>query len=112
MMAVSGLLSGFWGTSSPLEGVAIRSLSLPRLEHVGLAAVVSLVGDAIKAELFASAGLLADVPWSIVLTGLPLMPVAAWAGRAVNERINEHAFQWVFWSVVGGYVFRMVGLWV
>jgi uncharacterized protein len=45
MMAVSGLLTGFSGTSSPLKGVAIRSLSLPRLEHVGLAVLPIEVVD-------------------------------------------------------------------
>ena len=112
MMAASTVLSGFSGSSGPLKGAAIRSLGLPRLEHVGLAAVVSLVGDMVKVEVFAGAGLLMDVPWPMVLPALPLMPFAAWVGRTVNQRINEPVFQWLFWSVVGGYLLRMVGLWV
>jgi uncharacterized membrane protein YfcA len=112
MMTASGFLSGISGTSGPLKGVAIRSLGLPRLEHVGLAAVVSLVGDTVKVELFAGAGLLADVRWSVVVSTVPLMPVAAWVGREMNRRIDEATFRWVFWSVVGGYVLRMFGAWI
>jgi uncharacterized protein len=56
-MALSALLSGFSGTSGPLKGVAIRILRLPRLHHVvGLSAVVSLVGDAVKLGILAEPG--------------------------------------------------------
>ena len=57
-MAGASVLSGISGSSGPLKGVAIRALSLPRLEHVGVAATVSLVADALKVELFAEAGIL------------------------------------------------------
>jgi uncharacterized protein len=110
-MALSAVLSGFSGTSGPLKGVAIRSLRLPRLHHVGLAAVVSLVGDTVKLGIFAEAGLLTELEWPVLALALPLMPIGAWTGRAVNERIDERRFQWVFWTVVGGYTFRMLGVW-
>ena len=110
-MGLSALLSGFSGTSGPLKGVAIRSLRLPRLFHVGLAALVSLVGDTVKLGIFAEAGLLAELEWPVVALALPLMPIGAWTGRAVNEHIDERRFQWVFWTVVGAYTFRMLGVW-
>ena len=110
-MAASSVLSGVSGSSGPLKGVAIRSLSLPRLEHVGLAACVSLVTDVIKVELFADAGLLDDMSSTTLAAALPMMPVAAWVGRSVNRRIGEESFRWVFWSVVAGYTMRMAGYW-
>jgi uncharacterized membrane protein YfcA len=111
-MAASSVLSGISGSSGPLKGIAIRSLNLPRLEHVGAAATVSLVADAFKVELFASAGLLRGVHVQTLLVALPMMPVGAWVGRWVNRRIDEEAFRWVFWTVVGGYTMRMAGVWL
>ena len=61
-MAGASVLSGISGSSGPLKGLSIRSLSLPRLEHVGVAATVSLVADALKVELFAEAGILPRGP--------------------------------------------------
>jgi uncharacterized membrane protein YfcA len=95
-----------------LKGISVRSLNLPRLEHVGLASSVSLVADALKVELFATAGLFDDLDLVVPAVALPVMPVAAWVGRAVNRRVSESAFRWIFWSVVGGYTLRMAGLWV
>ena len=112
LMAGGAVLSGFSGTSGPLKGISIRSLGLPRLEHVGLASCVSLVGDVLKVELFAQAGLLPRIEWYLVAAVLPVMPLAAWVGRRVNERISEETFRWVFWSVVGAYSLRMMGLWL
>ncbi len=111
LMAGGAVLSGFSGTSGPLKGISIRSLGLPRLEHVGVASCVSLVGDVLKVELFAQAGLLPRIEWYLVAAVLPVMPLAAWVGRRVNETINENTFRWVFWSVVGAYSLRMIGLW-
>ncbi len=111
LMAGAAVISGFSGTSGPLKGVSIRSLGLPRLEHVGLASLVSLVGDVLKVELFAQAGLLPRIEWYLVVAVLPVMPFAAWVGRHVYERIDEATFRWVFWSVVGAYTLRMMGLW-
>lgn len=110
-MAASAILSGVSGSSGPLKGVSIRSLGLPRLEHVGLASAVSLVADALKVELFHSAGLLDDVDVSTLVIAVPLMPAAAWTGRTINRRVGERSFRWVFWTVVGGYSLRMAGLW-
>ncbi len=111
-MAASAVLSGISGSSGPLKGIAIRSLELPRLEHVGVAACVSLVADALKVELFANAGILRAVHLESLIVALPMMPVGAWLGRAINRRITEEAFRWVFWTVVGGYTLRMVGVWL
>lgn len=112
LMGASAVLSGFSGSSGPLKGISIRSLGLPRLHHVGLASSVSLVGDALKAELFAQANLLPNIKWSVLALAAPVMPLAAWVGRRVNERIQESTFRWVFWSVVGAYTLRMIGVWL
>ena len=110
-MAAASVLSGVSGSSGPLKGIAIRSLGLPRLEHVGVAASVSLVADALKVQLFTSAGLLADVDLRTLAVALPMMPIGAWVGREVNRRVDESAFRWIFWTVVGGYTMLMVGVW-
>lgn len=112
LMAGGAVLSGFSGTSGPLKGISIRSLGLPRLEHVGLASAVSLVGDVLKVELFAQAGLLPRIDWFFIAAVVPVMPLAAWVGRRVNQRIHETTFRWIFWSVVGAYTLRMMGLWL
>ncbi len=111
VMAGASVLSGISGSSGPLKGIAIRSLSLPRLEHVGVAATVSLVADALKVELFAEAGILREVHVRTLLVALPMMPLAAWTGQWINRRMSEDAFRWVFWTVVGGYTLRMAGFW-
>lgn len=111
MMAASSVLSGVSGSSGPLKGISVRSLGLPRLEHVGVASSVSLVADALKVELFATAGLFDGVDLTILVLVVPVMPIGAWVGRAVNRRVDEAAFRWIFWSVVGGYTLRMAGLW-
>lgn len=111
LMAASAVLSGVSGSSGPLKGVSIRCLALPRLEHVGLASAVSLVADALKVELFATAGLLDDVDMTVIIAVAPAMPIGAWLGRRVNREMNESTFRWVFWSVVGGYTLRMAGVW-
>ncbi len=110
-MAASAVLSGVSGTSGPLKGISVRSMGLPRLEHVGLASCVSLVADALKVELFHTAGLFHGVDLSTIFIALPVMPIGAWIGRSVNRRVGEEAFRWIFWSVVGGYTLRMAGLW-
>jgi hypothetical protein len=66
---------------------------LPRLEHVGFASSVSLVADALKVELFTTADLFEGVDLTVLLVALPIMPVAAWFGRAVNRGVNEAAFR-------------------
>lgn len=110
VMAGSALLSGVAGTSGPLKGIAIRSLGLPRLHHVGLASMVSLVGDVLKAEMFRMAGLLDGLDLGLVVLALPLLPLGAWAGRWLNERFDERIFQALFWTVVSGYTLRMLGI--
>ncbi|MGZ5397002.1 MAG: sulfite exporter TauE/SafE family protein [Mycobacterium sp.] len=110
-MAASAVLSGVSGSSGPLKGISVRSLGLPRLEHVGLASSVSLVADALKVELFHTAGLFEGVDLTTMLIAIPVMPIGAWMGRSVNRRVDENAFRWIFWSVVGGYTLRMAGLW-
>jgi uncharacterized protein len=109
MMTASGVFSGISGSSGPLKGSSIRCLGLPRAEHVGLASCVSLVGDALKVEIFAEAGLLADIDLATVALTLPLMPLGAFAGRRINRRIGEGGFRFVFWGVVGAYTLRMLG---
>ncbi len=111
-MAASAVLSGVSGSSGPLKGVSVRSLGLPRLEHVGLASMVSLVADALKVGLFQADGLFDDIDMTTLVIALPLMPIGAWLGRMINGRIDERLFRGIFWTVVGCYTLRMANLWL
>jgi uncharacterized membrane protein YfcA len=104
----AGATSGFSGTSGPLKGAALRSFRLDRLHFVGAASAVSLAGDTAKAAVYAKAQLVDPATLWIVLAALPLMPLAAFAGRRLNRAIGERAFSVLFWTVMGGYVVRLL----
>jgi uncharacterized membrane protein YfcA len=104
----AGTTSGFSGTSGPLKGVALRSLGLDRLHLVGAASAVSLAGDVAKTAIFDEAGLLDKTSWTIVLAAIPLMPLAAVAGRLINRRVGEQAYAALFWAVMAGYSVRLL----
>jgi uncharacterized protein len=110
-LGASGVLSGISGVSGPLKGIGVRYLGLSRLQHVGFASMVSLIADLTKVGEFAGSGLLDSIDGRVLIGSLPVMPIAAYAGKWVNERIGEGAFRWIFWTVVGGYTLRMFGVW-
>lgn len=106
----SGATSGFSGTSGPLKGVALRMLRLDRGHLVGAASVVSLAGDLTKAGVYAEAGLLST--GSLVLLGVlfPLMVASTFLGRYLNARVGERGYAVLFWTVMGGYSLRLLGV--
>jgi hypothetical protein len=103
----AGASSGFSGTSGPLKGIALRNLGLDRLHFVGAASVVSFAGDAVKTSIYIEARLLDSSAVWIVLAAVPMMPIAALAGRRLNRAIGERAFAALFWLVMAGYVARL-----
>jgi uncharacterized protein len=111
-LGASGVLSGISGVSGPLKGIGVRHLGLSRLEHVGFASMVSLIADLTKVTEFAGSGLLDSLDRRVLFATMPVMVIAAFTGRWVNERINEGTFRWVFWAVVGAYTLRMFGIWL
>lgn len=111
LLGASAVLSGVSGSSGPLKGIAIRSLRLGRMEHVGLASSVSLVADVTKTEIFRRSGFLAGADLSILLVCVPAMPIAALVGRRVNLYVGESVFRVVFWLVVSAYLARVVIGW-
>ena len=104
---VSGASSGFSGTSGPLKGVAIRNLDLDRRHFVGAASMASFAGDATKTAIFAEADLLGRGSVLMALAAIPLMALGTWAGSSLNERVGEHRFAILFWTVMGGYTVRL-----
>ncbi len=104
---VSGASSGFSGTSGPLKGVAIRNLDLDRRHFVGAASLASFAGDATKTAIFAEADLLGRTSVLMALAAVPLMALGTWTGSALNERVGEHRFAILFWTVMGGYTVRL-----
>lgn len=107
----SGATSGFSGTSGPLKGMAIRQLDLDRRHFVGAASLASLAGDATKAAVFTEAQLLTGDSFVIALAAVPLMLVATFTGRRINQSIGEQGYTWLFWGVMAGYATRLlVGL--
>ena len=107
---VSGASSGFSGTSGPLKGVAIRNLDLDRRHFVGAASLASFAGDATKTAIFAEAELLGRGSLLIALAAVPLMIAGTWTGSTLNERVGEHTFTVLFWTVMSGYSVRLTVL--
>lgn len=105
---VAGATSGFSGTSGPLKGLALRGLASDRLHFLGAASVVSLTADAVKVVIFARAALLDLTSATIVLGALPLMPLAALAGRGLNGLMGERAYAYLFWTVMTLYSGRLL----
>lgn len=104
----AGVTSGFSGTSGPLKGVALRSLELDRRHVVGAASLVSLVGDTTKAAVFTQAGLLGRAELLVVLALVPVMVAATTMGYRFNGRLSEHGYSMLFWTVMGGYLSRLL----
>lgn len=104
----SGATSGISGTSGPLKGVALRSLQLERFYFVGAASLVSLVGDTTKAVVFSQSGLLQTE--HLVLAGIlvPVMAGCTLLGRTINRKLGERWYSVLFWTVMGGYILRLV----
>ncbi|MEE2733555.1 MAG: sulfite exporter TauE/SafE family protein [Pseudomonadota bacterium] len=104
----SGATSGFSGTSGPLKGVALRSLSLDRQYLVGAASLVSLVGDMTKAAVFTQSGLLGQSHLMLAAVLVPVMALCTLAGRSLNQQVGEKGFAILFWTVMAGYGVRLV----
>jgi hypothetical protein len=104
---ISGASSGFSGTSGPLKGAAIRNLDLDRRHFVGAASLASFAGDATKTAIFAEGQLLGRTSLLIALAAVPLMALGTWSGSTLNERVGEHTFAVLFWTVMSGYSVRM-----
>lgn len=104
----AGVTSGFSGTSGPLKGVALRSLHLDRRHLVGAASLVSLVGDATKTAIFSEAGLLGRTQWLVLLALIPVMIGATTLGARFNDRVGETGYSMLFWSVMAGYLSRLL----
>lgn len=104
---VSGASSGFSGTSGPLKGVAIRNLELDRRHFVGAASLASFAGDATKTAIFSDADLLGRSAFLIALASIPLMAAGTYTGSWLNNRLGEHMFAILFWTVMAGYTIRL-----
>ncbi len=104
----SGATSGFSGTSGPLKGMAIRQLDIDRAHFVGAASLASLVGDATKTAVFAEAELLGGDAVRLAILAIPLMLMATFTGRRINQSIGERGYTGLFWTVMAGYTARLV----
>ncbi|PCM45843.1 sulfite exporter TauE/SafE family protein [Marinobacter sp. ANT_B65] len=105
---VSGSTSGFSGTSGPLKGIALRSLQLERFYFVGAASLVSMLGDITKALVFSQAGLITTT--HLILAGglVPVMAGCTLLGRKINREVGEKWYSVLFWTVMGGYLIRLM----
>lgn len=106
----SGATSGFSGTSGPLKGLALRMLRLDRAHLVGAASIVSLAGDATKAAVYATGGLLQASSVVLMVGLVPVMLASTFFGRYLNKRVGERGYAVLFWVVMGGYSLRLLGL--
>tara|TARA_R110000823_G_scaffold8258_7_gene29383 strand:+ start:1610 stop:2329 length:720 start_codon:yes stop_codon:yes gene_type:complete len=105
---LSGGTSGFSGTSGPLKGVAIRSLQLERFYFVGAASLVSMVGDTTKALVFSQSGLITASHLLLAGVLVPVMAGCTLLGRKINREIGEKWHSILFWTVMGGYLTRLM----
>jgi uncharacterized protein len=106
----AGLTSGFAGTSGPLKGLALRGVTGDRQQLAGAAACVSLVADVVKAGVYLNAALLDSQMMHLAAWTIPLVPFTAALGYRLNRDMGERAFRVLFWSVMLGYSFRLLGL--
>jgi uncharacterized protein len=106
----SGATSGFSGTSGPLKGLALRMLRLDRAHLVGAASIVSLAGDATKAAVYATGGLLQSSSLVLLAGLLPVMLASTFFGRYLNKQVGERGYAVLFWVVMGGYSMRLLGV--
>jgi hypothetical protein len=88
--------------------MAIRQLDLNRAHFVGAASLASLAGDVTKAAVFTEAQLLTGHSFVIALAAVPLMLVATFAGRHLNQSIGKQGYTWLFWGVMAGYTARLL----
>ncbi|MDO6824389.1 sulfite exporter TauE/SafE family protein [Marinobacter sp. 1_MG-2023] len=105
---LSGSTSGFSGTSGPLKGVALRSLQLERFYFVGAASLVSMVGDMTKALVFSQSGLISTSHLLLAGALVPVMAGCTLLGRKINRDIGEKWYSILFWTVMGGYLTRLM----
>lgn len=104
----AGATSGFSGSSGPLKGIALRALALDRRHLVGAAALVSFLGDATKATVFADAGLLGAPAYTLAVFLVPVMIGGTYAGRRLNKVVGEQGYNVLFWTVMSGYSIRLI----
>ncbi|MDO6442332.1 sulfite exporter TauE/SafE family protein [Marinobacter sp. 2_MG-2023] len=105
---LSGSTSGFSGTSGPLKGVALRSLQLERFYFVGAASLVSMVGDLTKALVFSQSGLISTSHLLLAGALVPVMAGCTLLGRKINRDIGEKWYSILFWTVMSGYLTRLM----
>lgn len=104
----SGATSGLSGMSGPLKGVAIKSLGLKRQYFVGVAAIVSTVGDMTKALVFSHSGLLGQFELMLAVVLIPIMILCTYTGRKLNQGVGERGYAVLFWAVMAAYTSRLV----
>lgn len=105
---LAGATSGFSGTSGPLKGVAIRSLSLDRRQFVGAASIVSFAGDTAKVVVYSSSSVFPTDSMLMIASAFPLMIAAVLLGKRINRIVGERGYTALFWAVMVGYSVRLV----
>ena len=75
---------------------------------MGAASLVSLVGDTTKAVVFSQSGLLQIEHLVLAGTLVPVMAGCTLLGRTINRKLGERWYSVLFWTVMGGYILRLV----
>ena len=104
---VAGLLSGVAGSAGPLKGIALKCHVFTKTELVAAASLLSFVTDLTKSAIYLPATY-SQLPWGIVWYSLLVMPIATALGRYLNRRMSETAYDALFYSVMSGYVLRLL----
>lgn len=106
---LSGFCSGISGTSGPLKGMAIKCLDLNKMQIVATASILSFATDSTRAFIYLSNyNPLAGNSFNLLLASICMMPVATVLGKKINHKISNVAYDVLFFSILSGYVARLV----
>jgi len=106
---LTGFTSGISGTSGPLKGLAIKCTDLDKLQIVAGASVLSFTTDSTKAIIYLSHyNPVKGDSLNLLLVSICLMPIATLLGKKINHNISNPAYDVLFFSILFGYVVRVV----
>lgn len=106
---LSGFCSGISGTSGPLKGMAIKCFDFNKLQIVAAASVLSFATDSTKAVIYLSNyNPVTGTSFDLLLVSICMMPVATVLGKRINQKISNVAYDVLFFSILSGYVVRLV----
>lgn len=98
--AIAAFLSMFFGATGPFVVNLVRSMNLPREQHVGTHAAMMVLQHALKVLVFGLFGF-AFGPWLGLVGGMIVAGfLGTWAGKRVLTRLSEKVFRRVLSTIL------------